>query len=71
MFPSMRQSDLQSREHDAKLPMLKMIFHQVINEVYFRCQVLNTGSYDNILEDRKQIIHAPLVLVTQMNLYDL
>jgi hypothetical protein len=66
-----KNADLQSREHYAEFSMLKMSFHQIINEVYFCCQVLNARSNDNILEDWKQIVHAPLVFVTQMNLYDL
>jgi len=48
-----------------------MRLHQIINEVYLGGQMLDTGPDDDKLEQRKQVIHAPLVLNTQVPLYHL
>jgi len=64
-------TNLERGEHDAGFSVLKMRLHQVINEVNLSGQMLDARPDDDELEQRKQVIHAPLILTAKVPLHDL
>jgi len=48
-----------------------MWLHKIVNEVYLGGKMLDTRPDNDELEQRKQVIHAPLVLNTEVSLYHL
>ena len=48
-----------------------MRLHEVVDEVDLCPQVLDAGAHHDVHEDRKQVVHAPAMILAQLSLHRL